>query len=112
MQKIKQLDKIFGEVGISKEWLYLLIHGTTKLYNNDTVILNYLVENDICMINSVSVKDTKFPKSVLKDIKTLINEHKSVIIASKVHTIENYLKRLGFRYNTAKKAYERGITWE
>jgi len=109
---LSKICKIFAEVGISKEWLYALSIGKTTFYNDDTIILNYFIANDICVINSGSIRNAKFTKSMLKDIKTLINEHKSVIISSNVDTIDNYLKKYNFRYNSEKQIYERGITWE
>ena len=100
------MKKLFPN-GISPSWQYALNHGWTRFYDNNTKILNYHIENDICMINSGSINDEKFPKSMLKDIKTLINEHKNVIIGSKVASIGNYLERLGFRYNKEHNSYIR-----
>ena len=106
------IDKVFKDCGLSPSWVHVLEIGLTKLYDNNTKVLNYHIENDVCIINSGSIENATFPKSMLKDIKTLINEYKSCIISSKVESIDNYLTRKGFRYNTEYESYIRSITWD
>jgi len=99
-------EEIFSG-GITPNWKYALDNGFTKLYDN--AILNYYVKDNICVINSGSIEDSTFPKSMLKDIKTLILTHKSVIISSNVASIGNYLKKHNFSYNAENRCYMKGI---
>ena len=107
-----EVEPIFKDIGLPIIWATILEIGNTKLYDNDTKILNYYISTGICVINSISINDDTFPKSMLKDIKTLIKQHKKVIIASKVASIGKYLSSLGFRYNTENRYYYKGISWE
>lgn len=104
----EEIEPMFRDVGISKEWLQALVHGETKTYNRDT-ILNYWVQDGICVINSGSIANARFCKSILKDIKDLITSHERVIISSSVDSIEGYLNKQGFRYNKQIKTYSKGV---
>ena len=103
-----ELEPMFRGVGISANWLHALTYGETKVYNGDS-ILNYYLQDDICVINSGSIENARFCKSLLKDIKGLITSHERVIISSNVDSIEGYLKKHGFRYNKKTNTYIKGV---
>jgi len=107
---LEAIEPIFREVGISREWLFALTYGQTVLYNGDTV-LNWHMDGDICIINSGSIGDAKFCKSILKDIKKLIELHDKVVISSTVSSIERYLAKYDFSYYKEKNLYTKGLTW-
>ena len=103
------LEGLFSEVGITPNWFYALAHGHTRLYNDNQLILNYYVLDGMCIVNSGSVGDAAFPKSMLRDIKELIGTYENMIISSSVLSIEPYLNKYGFRYNSENRTYIRGV---
>ncbi len=104
--------KEFDGIALTDEWSKLIESGVTYFYSDGCCILNYHIHNDICIINSISLKDDKFPKKLLKDAITIQKTHKNVIITSTVLSMKPYLEKRGFVYNYEIKAYERGVTWE
>lgn len=110
LENFMLLEKLFKD-GITPNWVKALANGYTELYQDNTMILNYYIENDICLINSGSIDDTKFCKSMLRDIKSLITSHNNVIISSSVASIERYLSKYGFTWISEQQIYSKGITW-
>ena len=108
MEKLEDfalVESIFRGIGITPNWLHALAFGLTKIYN-DGCLLNYYCVDGICVINSAG---DKFNKSILRDIKTLIDEYDSVVISSSQMSIEKYMAKYGFSYDSKSKVYKRGI---
>ena len=101
----------FDGIELTKEWSELIESGDTYFYSEGCSIMNCHIHNGIYVINSISLKDDKFSKKLLKDAITILKTHKNVIITSTVLSINPYLERKGFTYNNKIKAYERGVTW-
>ena len=104
--------KEFDGIRLSRKWSELVENGITRFYSEGKCILNYHIHNGICVINSISLDDTNFPKKLLKDAINIEKTHKNVIITSTVLSMKPYLAKKGFRYNDKIKAYERGVKWE
>ena len=104
--------KEFDGIALTEDWAKLIESGATYFYSEGKSILNYQVHEEICVINSVSLIDGKFPKKLLKDAINLQKVYKNVIISSTALSMKPYLLRKGFTYNDKIKAYERGIKWE
>jgi len=103
----KELVPFFRET-IPDGWLYSLGVGNNTIYNGDTLLSWYMLK-DICIINSISVKDKRFCKEILRDINFLIETNNKVAISSTVESIERYLKKRNFSYNRDNKTYTKGI---
>ena len=104
--------KEFDGIELTDGWAKLIENGVTYFYSESKSILNYHIHDGICVINSVSLIDGKFPKKLLKDAINLQKVYKNVIISSTALSMKPYLLRKGFTYNEKIKAYERGIKWE
>jgi len=102
------VEPIFKDSGISPNWLFALSRGETKVYNG-TQILNFYILNDICVINSGSIKNERYKKSIIKDIIALIKSNKKVIISSEVESISKFLSKYGFSHDKAKNIYKKGF---
>ena len=101
--------EVFNHVQLGKNWLYALSNGETKFYKNDTQVLCSMIDCGILCINSGSVDDKPFCKSLLKDIKRLMLSHDKVLIASEVEKIEPFMCKYGFKYDTKLRAYRKGV---
>lgn len=104
----EKIAPVFDGRDIPSGWVYALAVGKTKIYNGDT-LLNYYIQGDICIINSISRGDKRFSKSILRDIKQLITDHDKVLIASTVESIKSCATKHGFTYNKQHKVYVRGV---
>ena len=111
MRDFLHVEKFFKHVGLSVEWFKVLTHGNTRIFD-DTYLLNYYVEEDICFINSASIDNKKFNKKMLLEIKKLILKYDKVVISSSVTTLIRRLKKYGFEYNEEKQFYAKGFIWE
>lgn len=109
LEDLSSVENLFKDYGITPNWLYALIHGYTKLYDDNTLILNYYINDDVCVINSGSVGDKRFSPSIIKDIMRLVAKYDKVVLSSSVREINGYMNKLNFRYNEEMKSYIRGI---
>lgn len=101
------VESIFKDIGISPNWLHALSIGYTKIY--DGAILNYYIENNVCIINSGSIDNKRFSKTMIADIIKLIKSHKKAIISSEVGSIEKFLQKYGFYRDEKRKLYIKGL---
>ena len=102
------VEPMFRGIGITPNWLYALSFGLTEVFDGKS-ILNYYVNGEgVCVINSGSVDDSTFPKSLLRKIKEIMTSHDKVVISSSVRGIEPFMKKYGFRYNIELNAYTKG----
>ena len=100
-------DTVFGGY-ISPNWEYALAIGYTKLYKNGTQILNYYVQNNVCVINS-GTKDEgdTFCIQLIKDIMRLDRSYDRVVISSSNTGIEKYMNDNGYTFYKDINTYER-----
>ena len=106
LQDFTDVYPLFEGHGISANWLYALAKGNTKIYQGKTILNHYIDDNSgVCVINSGSINNARFPKSMLRDIKQIISNHEKIIISSEVDSVERYLSRIGFRYDRDNKLY-------
>lgn len=111
MEKLEDftlLEPIFRDVGITPNWLYALAYGKTKVYDSYGIV-NYYVENDICMINSGTIKNGRFLASMLKDMMRIDKAYEKCIIYSERHEIARYMVRLGYRHDVENNLYIKGL---
>lgn len=108
----ERLSKVFITMPISYAWFFALNDGYTTFYNNNQALLNHYVdlETQTLVINSMARNDTKFPKSMLLDIRKLIISYDKVIIASSVQEIaQHMLLKYGFEYDEDNHVYMKGF---
>ncbi len=111
MEKLEDfmlVESIFKHHGISPNWLHGLAHGFTRVYNDNT-ILNYYIENEVCVINSGSINNTRYCKSIIRDIIHLIKSNNKVIISSEVSSIAKFLSKYGFKRDESNNLYSKGV---
>lgn len=107
-----ELDSLFGEHGITKNWFHALRNGETLLYyhNKKAIgIVNFQNINGIVVVNSGHISD-KFPKEMIKAIKEKCYQADKAIIQSLNISISSaMLKRYGFSYNSERQYYSKGV---
>ena len=102
----KRIEPWFGEIGITKEWLYVLANGTTEFYNN--TIVNHMYENGYLIINSGAIDNKEFSISAIKRIIRLFSGVNNVIISSSnIKIMDTMLNKYGFHYYKDLKSYIR-----
>lgn len=102
------VEKFFKDTGITPNWLFALANGETFIYGE--CILNYYVMENTLVVNSGSIGDAKFNKSILAHIRRLIDRHSYAIISSSVESIsEHMLARYGFIYDKKTLTYRKGV---
>ena len=102
------VESFFKDVGITPNWLYALANGETFIYGE--CLLNYYKLDGILVINSGSVGNSKFNKSILAHIRRVIESHRCVIISSSAESIsEHMVARYGFIYDKETLTYRKGI---
>ncbi len=62
-----------------------------------------------CVINSGTIGNMRFNKSMVRDILNLIKQNNKVIISSNVESIARFLGKHGMRYDHKNKAYIKGV---
>jgi hypothetical protein len=103
------LENVFNDIGITKNWFKALCLGDTKLYNDGYDIVNYYVEDGICIINSGSRNNRPFTLDMIKDIITIVKQHDKVILSSSVKSMATHIERkYGGYYNVDKSVYYKG----
>lgn len=102
------VERFFKDVGITPNWLYALSNGETFIY--DDCILNYYIADGVLVVNSGSIGDAMFNKSILAHIKKIIETYSCVIISSSVESIsEHMVARYGFTYDKKTLTYKKGV---
>ena len=103
------VEPIFRQTGISPNWLYGLSRGETKVYNDNT-ILNYYIENDVCIINSGSIDNARFCRAIIKDIISLVKNNKKVIMSSEVESMSRHcFDKYSLVFDKKKSIYTKGV---
>lgn len=103
---LEYVEETFKDITLTNNWTYALKNGTTFIYDED-LILNWYIEEEVCIINSGSFKNNSFNREILRDIRRIIAKFPKIIISSSVLSIEPFLKKKGFSYNIDKKIYWR-----
>ena len=102
------VEKFFKDTGITPNWLHALANGETFIYGD--CILNYCYANGIVVINSGSIDDEQFGKSILLHIRSLIKVNERVILSSSVESISDHMAiKYGLIYDKATLTYRRGV---
>ncbi len=90
------LYPLFWSTGITKEWLYTLVHGDTIIYDEYKGIVSNVFISDVLYINSGTIDDVKFPYKMMKDCLVLANSHDKVVFTTTNHRLEKYAMKIGF----------------
>lgn len=103
-----ELDRIFDGKEPSDNWKHALSIGVVKFFK-DSIVVHY-VDNDILVVNSGSIGDSKFPIGMLKYIYSLIMCHdKAIISSSAVEIASHMLYKYGFEYDEDNNIYKKGV---
>ena len=108
LEDFTELEPIFRGVGITPNWLHALAVGYTKTYNGYGIV-NYYVEDGICMMNSGTIANGRFTKEMLKDMIRINRQYEKCIIYSERHEISRYMAKLCYTHDKANNLYIRGL---
>jgi hypothetical protein len=109
LQDFTELEPIFRGVGITPNWLHALAVGKTKTYDSYGIV-NYYIEDGICMINSGTINNGRFTSSMLKDMIRINRHYEKCIIYSERHEIAKYMSsRYGYIHDKDNNLYIKGF---
>jgi hypothetical protein len=107
-----ELDSLFGEYGITKNWFHALKNGESFLYYENFKVIGIVNIQNISgtiLVNS-GHKGDKFPLSMVKTIRQhCINSDKAIIQSLNITISSAMLKRYGFSYNSERQYYSKGV---
>jgi len=95
-------------VDVIEAWEELFDKGTTKFFEYG--FITHFEEDGVLYINSASVKDVQFSRSMQVYMWRLVKGKEDVVISSSVRGIRTLLK-LGFEYDYVNELYIKGTKY-